>query len=151
MSPTVVGKVVSDDDGDEQKDEPRSKDVGGHWLNRNGRPRLRPPVSVQGAFLVSRLNGLLPEPGRCTLRSAPEANTPYAAKQTQLQACSTGMKRSIWYGLLMNLAEHRVSDDAGAATNFLHGCRQIGGVALADDDLIAWLERAEAFGLALAA
>lgn len=38
MSPTVVGKVVSDDDGDEQKDEPRSKDVGGHWLNRNGRP-----------------------------------------------------------------------------------------------------------------
>jgi hypothetical protein len=30
MSPTVFGKVVSDDDGDEQKDEPSSKDVGGH-------------------------------------------------------------------------------------------------------------------------
>jgi len=57
MSPTVVGKVVSDDDGDEQKYEPSSKDVGSHGDELKRAARLGPPVCVLGAFLVSWLNG----------------------------------------------------------------------------------------------
>ena len=50
MSPTVVGKVVSDDDGDEQKYEPSSKDVGSHGDELKRAARLGPPVCVLGAI-----------------------------------------------------------------------------------------------------
>lgn len=51
MSPTVFGKVVSDDDGDEQKDAPSSKDVGGHGVESKRAARWGPPVCVLGAIV----------------------------------------------------------------------------------------------------